>query len=125
MVVDASVVAAIIFGEPEAPRARQMLTGAELQAPGLLHYELANIARNKAVAAPGQQALVAQQLRDGLAFDVRLDGVHLPAVLGLALETGLTAYDASYLLLAQRLDTPLATFDRQLRNAAEGRVPLA
>lgn len=32
---------------------------------------------------------------------------------------GLTAYDAAYLVLAQRLSIPLATHDRQLRAAAE------
>lgn len=41
--------------------------------------------------------------------------------LKLALDTGLTAYDASYLYLAQTLGIPLATFDRKLRAAARAR----
>jgi predicted nucleic acid-binding protein len=36
----------------------------------------------------------------------------------LALSTGLTAYDASYLSLAMALEAPLATFDRRLQEAA-------
>ena len=41
--------------------------------------------------------------------------------LELALETGLTAYDASYLYLAQTLSMPIATFDRKLSSAAQAR----
>jgi predicted nucleic acid-binding protein len=40
------------------------------------------------------------------------------ASLALALEHGLSAYDASYLALAQSLDVPLVTADRQLAAAA-------
>jgi predicted nucleic acid-binding protein len=35
-----------------------------------------------------------------------------------ATETGLTAYDASYLLLAKRHKCPIATFDKQLAEVA-------
>jgi predicted nucleic acid-binding protein len=40
------------------------------------------------------------------------------ASLVLALELGLSAYDASYLALAQSLDAPLVTADRRLAEAA-------
>jgi predicted nucleic acid-binding protein len=36
-----------------------------------------------------------------------------------AFELGLSAYDASYLLLAQKLGCPLATLDKDLRRAAK------
>jgi len=41
------------------------------------------------------------------------------AVLALAHSTGLTGYDASYLLLARTLGVELVTLDRQLAEAAE------
>lgn len=43
------------------------------------------------------------------------------AMLLLAKRTGLTAYDASYLWLAQQLDAELITLDRQLEAAARPR----
>lgn len=39
------------------------------------------------------------------------------AVFRLALDTGLTAYDASYLYVAQRIGAPLVTFDTKLQAA--------
>ena len=41
------------------------------------------------------------------------------AVLALAVETGLSTYDASYLHLSQVMDAPLVTFDGRLRRAAD------
>ena len=43
------------------------------------------------------------------------------AVLDLAATTGLTAYDASYLWLAQQIGAELLTLDKQLANAATAR----
>lgn len=40
-------------------------------------------------------------------------------ILDLARETGLTAYDATYLELAIRQDLPLATLDKELKKVAE------
>jgi predicted nucleic acid-binding protein len=41
----------------------------------------------------------------------------LPAVLAIARELGLTAYDAAYIELAKRLSLPLASLDAKLRQA--------
>jgi predicted nucleic acid-binding protein len=41
-------------------------------------------------------------------------------VVALAAKTGLTAYDASYLWLSQRLGAPLVTLDRKLARASLG-----
>jgi predicted nucleic acid-binding protein len=42
-------------------------------------------------------------------------------IVELALETGLTAYDASYLWLARHLGAELVTLDKALETAAAGR----
>jgi predicted nucleic acid-binding protein len=49
-----------------------------------------------------------------LDFDLEYVEVDLDGTLRLAIETGLTAYDASYLWLARYLPAELVTLDRQL-----------
>jgi len=58
-----------------------------------------------------------------LVMDIRLIEVNGLEVVDLALETGLTVYNASYLYLSQNLGMELITFDRRLREAASMRVP--
>ena len=116
-VVDASALAALLFGEPEAEAVAERLGDARLVAPALLGFELANICLIKSRRHPDQRpALTAAfRLRDRLAVDevaVDHDGA-----LELAATTGLTAYDASYLWLARQLGADLVTLDRQLAKA--------
>ncbi len=117
-VVDASVVAAIAFGEPEAARAAKLLGDDELFAPSLLRYEVANIAWKKARRAPKQADLVAAALRLALELDIRYVDVEHDAVFELAMEKGVTAYDAAYLWLSRVLKAPLTTLDAHLASAA-------
>ena len=114
-VVDASVLGALLFGEPRAEEAFSLLQGADLYAPTLLDYELTSIARKKAVQYPEQREGLFEALRLGLSLDLHRVEVDHEAALRLALETGLTTYDASYLSLARSLGVPLFTFDEQLR----------
>lgn len=117
-VVDASAVAALLFGEPDAEAIAKRLGDARLVAPALLSFELANVCLLKTRRHPDQElALIA-------AFGLRVRlGIEEIAIdheraLKLAATTGLTAYDASYLWLAQELDADLVTLDRQLAKAA-------
>jgi predicted nucleic acid-binding protein len=116
-VVDASVLGALVFGEPRGEEARDLLAGFDLYGPRLLAYELASIARGKALAQPAQRELLSQALEGAFAMDLRWSDVDLVSVVDLALETGLTTYDASYLHLARALRVPLVTFDRKLAAA--------
>ncbi len=116
-VVDCSVVAALLWSEPAADEARTRMRERSLNAPSLLPYELANVARSKCRAGVPQDAA-----REGLAaFDERRITLHElePAlVFDVAARQGLTAYDAAYLALAVALKAPLITFDRKLAGAA-------
>lgn len=117
-IVDASVLGALVFGEPEASRARDALVDSDLYAPILLQYELASIARTKARQSPEKRASIEGALATGLAMEIQWIAVaHVP-VFRLALETGLSTYDASYLHLARTLNLPLVTFDEKLGSAA-------
>ncbi|MCH8106902.1 MAG: type II toxin-antitoxin system VapC family toxin [Chloroflexi bacterium] len=119
-VVDASVIAAIAFQEPRTLEAEAILEGADLVAPPLLGFELANIARNKAIRDPHLRRVIEEGLLEVLQFDIQWQEVDHIAVLALALETGLTTYDASYLYLARTLGIPLVTFDQRLQAAVSG-----
>jgi len=117
-VVDVSAIAALLFTESHADAIEAQLRDASLFAPRLFEYELANVCVMKCRRHPDQRdALVA-------AFDHRADlgveelSVDMSEVLALALKTGLTAYDASYLWLSKRLGADLVTLDKALGNAA-------
>ncbi len=113
-VVDASVVAAIAFGEPDAERAAKLIDNADLVAPHLLRFEVTNIAWKKIRRHVKQADLIAAGLRLALELDVDYVEVDHEAVLDLAVEKGVTAYDASYLWLSRTLKAPLVTFDERL-----------
>ena len=113
-VVDASVVAAIVFGEPEAERAAALIDNAELVAPPLLRFEMTNIAWKKIRRHVKQADLIAAGLRLALELDIGYVEVDHEAVLDLAVEKGVTAYDASYLWLSRTLKAPLVTLDERL-----------
>jgi predicted nucleic acid-binding protein len=117
-VVDASALAALLFGEPEADAVAGRLEGAQLLAPGLLAFELANVCLMKCRRHPHQrdQLIAGFQLRDRLG--VEEVAVDHSSVLDLASSTGLTAYDANYLWLARQFGADLVTLDKALNRAA-------
>jgi predicted nucleic acid-binding protein len=120
-VVDASVLGAVVFQEPRLAEAVALLQGAELYAPTLLAYELASIARKKALLNPPSAPDLLANLEDAQAMDIRWMEVNHPAVVRLALDTGLTTYDASYLYVARHLGLVLVTFDQRLQAVVNSR----
>lgn len=117
VVVDASSLAAILFDEPAGPVTAERLAGCNLIAPSLLPYELANIARRKSLAEPDRATEIAAQIRGYNGFAIQERRCSQSAVMALALEIGLSAYDASYLLLATQLGAELITLDWELERA--------
>lgn len=117
-VVDASVIAAWCFREPRASEALAIVREADLHAPMLLAYELASIARKKAIAYPEKAGLIEEALRTTLALPIHWSDVDHIAVMRLALDANLTTYDACYLYVAQKAGIPLATFDESLEKAS-------
>ena len=117
-VADASLLGAVVFGEPRAFEARALLAGVDLYEPTLLAYELASITRKKIGIYPEQQEVLLQALEESLNMEISWVEIPHPAVVELALETGLTTYDSSYLYLAKNLGVPLVTFDQQLSSFA-------
>jgi predicted nucleic acid-binding protein len=117
-VVDASAYAALLFGEPQGETVASQLETCRLIAPDLLDHELTNICLTKLrrKQAPPEQLILMLASRNALQIE-RLP-VDADAVLALAIQTGLTAYDAAYLWLARGHGAGLVTLDKQLAAAA-------
>jgi predicted nucleic acid-binding protein len=120
-VVDASAAAAIVFGEPGAEAVTAQLEDLELAAPSLLPYEVANVAAFKL----RRRLLALEEVATGLElfarFGIALHGADPAALAAVAERTGLTAYDAAYLWLADSLGAELVTLDQKLERAWRGR----
>lgn len=118
VVVDASALGAVAFGEPEGHTVAAHLMGETLLAPTLIDYEIASIASKKIRAHPELAAQVQAAL--DAASRLRIERVPVPVVgmLRVARESKLTVYDAAYLWLARTRDAELITLDHRLASAA-------
>ena len=118
-VADASILAAIFFEEPNADDADALIGDDEFFEPGLVAYELTSVAQKKTQRRPERSDAIAKALEVGLQTPITWAAVDHGAVLKLALTTGLSSYDATYLHVAQTLQLPLVTFDRRLQVVAD------
>ena len=130
IVIDASMALAWLF-ERQTPadqqRANHLLEACGQSpwwVPGLWHLEVRNallVAERRSVLNQPASDLFLARL-SSLPFLTESD--HSPErstrILGLARAHGLSSYDATYLELAQRLGASLASFDRDLNQAAAG-----
>jgi predicted nucleic acid-binding protein len=117
-IVDASALAALLFGEPGGARLASRLAGASLAAPALLPFEVANVCLVKMRRHPESRDRLSAAFALLPRLSINIVAVDHGAVLSLAEATGLTVYDASYLWLARELDGELVTLDKRLDAAA-------
>lgn len=118
VVVDASAVAAVVFGEAAAERIVERLEGRQLAAPSLLPYEIISVAGRKLRRGVVSARTAVVALKTFLRLRITLLEPDSLRVLQLASRTELTAYDAAYLWLASSLSTELVTLDEKLERAA-------
>jgi len=113
-VVDASVVLRRLRWR--SPEASAVLRRGELAAPALIVAETANGLATDVRFAGLDADAAAALLREGLALPIELvpDCELVVEALRFAEALDLSAYDASFVALAERLQAPLATADRQL-----------
>jgi predicted nucleic acid-binding protein len=117
LVVDCSLLAAVLFDEPERDESLARMAGCELFAPHLLDFEIASVALKK--SRQGLAEVAACALTDYGALALKQLPIDLQAQVSLALRYDLSTYDAAYLWLAADLKAPLATLDRRLGEAAQ------
>jgi predicted nucleic acid-binding protein len=117
-VVDTSALAAIVFAEPRAREAEDMLKESKLFAPSLIRFEMAHICVKKMRERPKDGDLIFGQFELSQRMPIQFVQVNHTEVALLARKSKLSAYDASYLWLAREMNIPLVTLDKDLRKAA-------
>jgi predicted nucleic acid-binding protein len=128
LVLDASMALAWQFKriDPEeallAERALEQLESVQATVPAIWYSEVASgvlRGERQGVIKPDQSAYFLHELSQAdIVTDEQSPRASQAMVLALARSYGLTAYDALYLELAMRRAAVLATFDRQLAEAA-------
>lgn len=118
LVVDTSVLIAVVGNEADKDLLVNATVGAELVAPASVHWEMGNafsamFKRNRITLDQARRALTAYGL-----IPLRLVDVKLERALELSSEHDIYAYDAYLLACAERQRCPLLTLDRGLRRAA-------
>jgi predicted nucleic acid-binding protein len=108
----------------EAEGIAERLDNARLVGPALLAFELANVCLLKCRRHPQQEPALRQAFGLRSRLGIEEVGVDHQGAIDLAVDTGLTAYDASYdasyLWLSRQLGAELVTLDRRLATAAAG-----
>lgn len=127
-VIDASVLIKYLVPEAETPFVRQLMRDllsdddATVYVPDLLYIECANILWKK-VRRGEVDAQTAEENLDDLAA-MELDATPIPDLmtpaLRLACTYNISAYDAAYVALAERLGIPLLTADDRLAKMLAG-----
>jgi predicted nucleic acid-binding protein len=125
-VVDASVGIKLFIAEPLSEQAQRLFDGlaadppAEYHVPDLFFIECANILwkTTRRFGRPLEDSQADLADLGKLALRVVSTTDLMEEALTLAVQTGLTAYDACYAALARRLDLPLVTADQPLVRAA-------
>ena len=113
-VVDASAVAALVFAEPEAKAISVRLRKAVLSAPALLSFELASVCLKKLRRYPEQRETLLTAHRLVKQMAVKYVDVEQDEVVVLAEKTGLTVYDAAYLMVSANTSSRARYLGRDL-----------
>ena len=128
-VLDASFAFSLLASEQASPSVLPVeaafAAGAlELVAPELLWLEFANVLWKGLRKGLRTEAESRAILEDLAVLEVELVGHEglIDSALELAIETGLTVYDAAYLAVALERQAPLCTLDSRLARAARGKV---
>jgi predicted nucleic acid-binding protein len=119
IVIDTSVVIAVLTNEKHKQRLIELTNGADLVAPPSLHWEIGNAlsAMLKKKRITLEQTYGALAAYDGIA--IRFFEVNLAETLSLCLKANLFAYDAYFIACALRLKAPLLSLDKVLLSAAQ------
>jgi predicted nucleic acid-binding protein len=119
LVVDTSVLIAVLVSEPEREKLVRLTKNADLVAPGSVHWEIGNalaaMIKRKRIDRGQAQAVLKAYER----IPIRFRDVDLDLAMQVASDHDLYAYDAYVLVCAREHRCPLITLDRNLAQAAK------
>jgi len=118
LVVDTSVILAVVLNEPTKARLIQLTTGADLIAPLSLHWEIGNalsamLKRKRTTEEEAQAALLEYQK-----IPIRFLDVPLDTTLQIVAQYRIYAYDAYFIVCARQQSSALITLDKGLHTVA-------
>ena len=118
VVVDTSVLIAVIAYEPQRDTLIELTKGADLMAPPSVHWEISNafsamLRRNRVTLDQALRAIEAYQR-----IPLRFADVELAESLTIAAQLNIYAYDAYLIRCALKYNAPLISLDEQLLQAA-------
>jgi predicted nucleic acid-binding protein len=118
IVVDTSVIIAVIVNEPKKDALIELTRGVDLIAPPSVHWEIGNafsamLRRKRTTLALALEAIDAYE-----EIPIRFVEVELEQSLRLADALGMYAYDAYLIRCAQKYRAPLLTLDAYLAEGA-------
>ena len=119
IVVDTSVIIAVIANEPTKPTLIRLTKGADLIAPRSVHWEIGNalsamFKRGRITVAQALQAVKVYRT-----IPIRLVDVELEQSLRIADTLGIYAYDAYLIRCALKYKSPLLSLDQRLADSAK------
>lgn len=119
IVVDTSVVVAVIVHEPQRDALIRLTTGADLLAPASVHWEIGNafsamVKRNRIELDQALQAIAAYRQ-----IPIRYVDVELEDTLAIAERYAIYAYDAYLIRCGLKFSAPLLSLDKGLQQVAK------
>ena len=119
IVVDTSVIVAVIAHEPQRGALIRLTKGADLLAPASVHWEIGNafsamLKRNRIEVDQALQAVAAYRQ-----IPIRYVDVELEDTLAIAARYAIYAYDAYLIRCGLKFSAPLLSLDRSLLQLAE------
>ncbi len=119
MMVDASVIIAVIANEPEKVEIIALTEGGNVFAPRSVHWEIGNafsamLKRNRITLEQTQQAIQVYKT-----IPIRYVDIELETALEVAAQLNIYAYDAYLIQAAKQYNLPLITLDKRLVVYAE------
>jgi predicted nucleic acid-binding protein len=118
LVIDTSVIIAVLTSEPERGRLVDLTAGADLIAPTSVHWEVGNALAAMFKRGRIERRQIRQVLKAYERIPIRYVDIPLIDALELAMEYGLYAYDAYVLACAMGQRCRLISLDKGLVRAA-------